>query len=193
MANNRIKKDYEAFLDGYKPALLIKNDAKIFSRLVEKYPSVLAYKRKDFDMYLFFQTEKCKKKYLHQNRRYEEDTYEDHYLLGVTLGFPKKSVEFFSELYGGRLSLEEQQEKERYKVGIRWAGFCFSTHLDLIEQEIDWLWNQYLHPKSENQPLYVWDYEENYLEVPYRNLNKLREVCEYIRKKRGLIPTYTNK
>lgn len=89
--------------------------------------------------------------------------------------------------------MEEQQEKERYKVGIRWAGFCFSTHLDLIEQEIDWLWNQYLHPKSENQPLYVWDYEENYLEVPYRNLNKLREVCEYIRKKRGLIPTYTNK
>lgn len=106
-----MKRDYEAFLDGYKPALLIESDAKMFPKLIdENFPSVIAYRRKDFDLYLFFQSEENKKKYLALNRGYEEDTYENHYLMGITLGFPKKSVEFFAELNSGRLRRSKKEK-----------------------------------------------------------------------------------
>src|SRR5690606_16225753 len=83
---------WEAFLDGYKPAILIEIDHPNL-HLLKDYPSY-PYDEK---LILFFQDEKLRNQYLSKVKYVEKDTYEECCLLGLTLGFPKKSVEFFAK------------------------------------------------------------------------------------------------
>lgn len=174
---------WEAFLDGYKPAILIERDHPNL-HLLKDYPSY-PYDEK---LILFFQDEKLRNQYLSKVKYVEKDTYEECCLLGLTLGFPKKSVEFFAKNDQVRLKTGVLPNRE-VELGMMWAGFSFSTHIDYVEHEARWLWNTYRHPKAIENPLYLWTKETSYLEVPYGDFGQLEEASEYIRKKRGLVVT----
>lgn len=70
-----------------------------------------------------------------------------------------------------------------------WAGFRFSTSLEILEEEARWMWESYRHPKAIENPMYFWSDKDSYLTVPYGDYAHLREVCQYIMKERGLIVT----
>jgi len=176
------RKSYgRAFLDGYKPAILVEKDNPNL-HLVKGYPSY----EYDEKFMLFFQSEKEREKFVNKVKYVEKDTYEKCCLLGLTLGFPKKSVEFFAK--------NDQIERETgvlpnrdVSIGMEWAGISFATHIDYVEHEARWLWETYQHPKAIENPLFLWTVETSYLEVPYGDFEKLAEARDYIRKKRGLI------
>ena len=171
-----------AFLDGYKPAILIERDNP-YLHLVRGYPS---YQYDEWNI-LFFQNDELRRRFLSLLKGVEKGSYEECCLVGLTLGFPKKSVEFFAR--------NDQIEKEtgifpmKVAIGMMWAGISFTTHIDYVEHEARWLWDTYKHPKAIENPLYLWTKETSYLEVPYGDFDQLLKACEYIRKKRGLIVT----
>jgi len=178
------RKSYgRAFLDGYKPAILIERDNP-YLPFVRGYPS---YQYDELNT-LFFQNEELRRQYLRKLSGIKKGSYEECCLVGLTLGFPKKSVEFFAR--------NDQIEKETgilpnrdVSIGMEWAGICFATHIDYVEHEARWLWDTYKHPKAIENPLYLWTKETSYLEVPYGDFGQLKEASEYIRKKRGLVVT----
>lgn len=88
-------------MDGYKPALLIEKTSK-------NLPLLKGYPFCDYNecFLLCFQSEDRKMEYLHQNKGLEENSYEENRLLGLTLGYPEKSVEFFSQ----NNEIEKKQE-----------------------------------------------------------------------------------
>lgn len=180
----KIKRDFQALLDGYKPALIMDNDSKYYS-LVDHFPK---YKYNEY-LTFFFQKDSIKEKFVSKLKTVEKGSYEECYLIGITLGYPKKSVEFFAR--------NDQIEKETgilpnrdVAIGMVWAGFRFSTSLKIVEQEAKWMWETYKHPKAIENPMYFWSDQDNtYLTVPYGDYDRLREVREYIMKERGLIVT----
>src|SRR5690606_39618135 len=157
---NKRKSYGRAFLDGYKPAILIERDHPNL-HLLKDYPSY-PYDEK---LILFFQDEKLRNQYLSKVKYVEKDTYEECCLLGLTLGFPKKSVEFFAKNDQVRLKTGVLPNRE-VELGMMWVGFSFSTHIDYVEHEARWLWDTYKHPKAIENPLYLWTKETSYLEVP---------------------------
>ena len=166
----------EAFLDGYKPAILIERDHPNL-HLLNDYPSYPF----DEKLILFFQNEGLRKQYESKMEYLEKDTYEECCLLGLTLGFPQKSVEFFARNEQIRLRTGMLSNRG-VSIGMEWAGICFTTHIDYVEHEARWL-----HPKAIENPLYLWTKETSYLEVPYGDFDQLIKTSEYIREKRGLI------
>lgn len=180
-----IRKSYvDAFLDGYKPSMITKRrDKQLLT-----YPHNPTFDE-EFGLGIFFQTEEQKCVFEKQMKDVEWGTYQYHYNLGIVLGFPLRSVKF----YAAMRQLEDQtgeypKEEEKNGVGVIWAGFFFSSHLDFVLDEIVWLWDKYNHPKAIENPLYLWDKETSYLEVPYGDFERLRETRNYIMMKRGLIP-----
>lgn len=180
----RIKRDFQAFLDGYKPALIMDNDSRYFLR-VKHFP------RYCYNKYLtyFFQNDSLKEKFTTELKKVVRGSYEECCLIGLTLGYPKKSVEFFAR--------NDQIEKEigvlpnrDVAIGMAWAGFRFSTSLEFLEEEAKWMWETYQHPKANENPMYFWSDKENtYLSVPYGDVDRLREVRDSIMKERGSIVT----
>lgn len=175
------KRDGEAFLDGYKPALLIeKRNPNL--HLLEGYPSYPYDEQNIF----FFQNEREKQKFVQQFRSLEKDSYEECCLVGRTLGYPQKSVEFFAR------NCEIEKETGVYPnkeiaISLIWAGFYFTTNLYILIEEAKWMWETYTHPKAIENPLYLWTKETSFLEVPYGDFHQLAEAREYIKKKRGLL------
>lgn len=179
MLNMILKPEHEAFLDGYKPSILIGNDSEFISEL-EHYPSVLMDRNRDYISSLFFYTEEAKQAYLEKIIDIEQDSYEDHYLLGITLGFPEKSVDFSARMRVYKAQTGEPSKEERYAVGLIWAGFSFSTHMDYVSEEATWMWDTYKHPKSVEFPLYLCPSGNEILEVPYGDKTRLAEAYEQI-------------
>jgi len=184
MKKVKIKRDYEAFLDGYKPALIMAKCSK-YLHLVEHYPSYCF----DKDVIYFFQTNEQREEFIEKVYKVGKYTYEECILTGLMMGYPKKSVEFFAR--------NDQVEKETgvlpnqdIAIGMVWAGFRFITSLDILIEEARWMWETYKHPKAIENPMYFWSDQDNtYLSVPYGDYDRLREVREYIMKERGLIVT----
>jgi hypothetical protein len=175
------KREHFAFLDGYKPALLVEPKHKFFNLIPTNYPHLESYIEQD-DIYIFFQTEELKNEYVKKVEGVSWGTYEFHKIIGEALGFPKKSVEFYARMR----VLEDKighypEEEEQTKVGVAWAGFFFSSHLDFVEQEVHWLFNTYQHEKAVGLPLYLRTSEDGYIEIPYGNFEKLNLVVNTIK------------
>lgn len=182
MGRVKIKRDYEAFLDGYKPALIMATRSKYLS-LVEHYPSY----HFDEDVIYFFRTDEQRDWFIEKIEEVEKYTYEECILTGLLMGFPRKSVEFFAN--NERIRKETGVLPNRdVAIGMAWAGFRFSTSLEILEEEARWMWERYTHPRAIENPAYFWSKKDNaYLSVPYGDVERLREVRKYIMKERGLI------
>ncbi|MCH5585108.1 hypothetical protein MK805_09005 [Shimazuella sp. AN120528] len=175
----RKKRDYEAFLDGYKPALVIEPYRQAYP-LVEHYPCV----EYDEDNTFHFHTEEQKRAFEEALNEVERGSYEEEFLIGSTLGFPQKSVEFFAR----GCEIKKETSKMPESLGVIWAGFWFATDAEIVHDEVVWLWNTYKHPRTEGETLYLWgDDIDIDIEVPHGDYNALEKACEYIREKRGIV------
>jgi len=180
----RWKRDGEAFLDGYKPALLIEKTSPNL-HLLEGYPSY-PYDEKNI---FFFQNERVERKFLQQISNLKKDSYEECCLVGLTLGYPKKSVEFFAKEEEARNRTGELPN-QNIRIGMIWAGFWFTTNLYIMLEEAKWMWETYTHPRAIENPMYLWlAADRKHFSVPYGDYSRLREVREYIMREWGLIVT----
>lgn len=188
-----MRKRYEqAFLDGYKPSTIVLRSNNFFDQL-QSYPSIHPFNNHP-ESYIFFQSEELKQEYIRKKVEIKDDTFEDHVLLGITLGFPRKSCEWFAKMR----QLEEQtgafpEEDTLYGIGISWAGFFFRTHVDIAIQEIKWLWNTYTSPKAVENPLYIRPPQNMYYyQVPYGNYESIKNILNKIRLGQALVyPSFT--
>jgi hypothetical protein len=180
------KPAHEAFLDGYKPALLIATSHKSFENVASTdFPRITPFDDEE-GSYIFFQTERQKEEYQRRIEGVQLRSYEFNLIVGETLGFPLKSVEYFSRMRALEDKLGHYPEIERQeKVGVVWAGFFFSSHMDFVEQEVNWLWSTYQHEKAIGLPLYIPRYDQGrYEEIPYGDFEKLHRVIQDIREDR---------
>lgn len=100
-------------------------------------------------------------------------------IVGEVLGFPKRSVEYFSKM---RAKIGHYPEEEKQtKIGVTWAGFFFSSHVDFVKEEALWLFNTYKREKAVGLPLYLRTSEVGYIEIPYGDINRLVAVVDTIK------------
>jgi hypothetical protein len=171
-----------AFLDGYKPALLIATSHKFFETVASTdFPRITPFDDEQ-GSHIFFQTEEQKVDYQKRIKGIELRSFEFNMIVGEALGFPMKSVEYFSKMR----ALEDKigyysEEEEQTKVGVAWAGFFFSSHIDFVEKEVRWLFDTYQHEKAIGLPLYLRTSEDGYIEIPYGDFEKLNLVVNTIK------------
>lgn len=120
-------------------------------------------------------------------------SYDSHYHVGIALGFPGKSVSEYVKWRVIEQKVGKYPEEERKQsIGIIWAGFFLISYLDICVNEVCWLWETYNHPKAIKRILYLHS-DDGEFKIPYGDYDKLNKVCEYISKKRGLVPILTKK
>lgn len=186
------KRCEEAFLEGYKPAVVAITNNKYFKELL-KYPHVTPVNDNPHT-YIFFQNEELKDSYTTKMMgiKWDFGSYECHYHLGIALGFPERSVRAYADWRVAEERLGKYpEEEEKQSIGISWAGFSFTSYLDFIEQEVLWMWQTYKNSITIENSFCLWGKEEGYIEIPCGDVTRLNEVCEYIKNTRDLTPTVT--
>lgn len=185
--SEKFKKDTAAFRDGYKPAILSDRDVP-YVDLMQKYPYVRPFVSQEPDSTIYFQTQAEKDLYLKRIKHAEEGTPEFEYIIGTTLGFPKRSAKWFADMVQKEQELgDSPPEKDMYDVGIYWAGFSFVSHIDFVDTEIEWMWNTYDHPKAKEHSLFLLCFETGFHEISFGDLKYVRNIQESIKRERGLL------
>jgi hypothetical protein len=177
------KRDYEAFLEGYKPALTIKpTSSKYFTKVAAlDFPRISPFDIGP-DSHIFFQTEEQKEDYQNRIEGIQWGTYDFHLIVGETLGFPKKSVEYFAKVRDLENKLGYSSEEEKMtSIGVTWAGFYFASHIDVVEQEVKWLFDTYQHEKAIGLPVSLWTKETDTIEVGYGDLGRVKAIADTIK------------
>jgi hypothetical protein len=126
----RQKRDFEAFIDGYKPVLNMEHDRKDL-QFVEHYSRYQYHN----DFSYFFHTEEQKQQFVDALERVERGSYEETCLTGLALGYPRKSVKFFAQ----NNEIEKQTRElpnRKFSVIVQWAGLWFTSHVDFVHEEI---------------------------------------------------------
>ncbi|WP_044640537.1 hypothetical protein [Risungbinella massiliensis] len=134
---------YESFLQGIKPAcfeVITWLKPEVLGQL-EKYP----YHYRNENEAIFFQNEAMKYTFIQETEGLSIKNPLYQKILGNTLGFPPKAVDFYSHYYGWQLT--DREEAERYffthKVGFRHMGVMCEGHIEDIEENAKWLWARY--------------------------------------------------
>jgi hypothetical protein len=180
------KREHYAFLDGYKPSILVEPTNELFKLIPTNYPHLESYIDQE-NVYMFFQTAEQKEEYQRKIEGVKWGTYDFHMIIGETLGFPMRSVEYYAEMRALEDKLGHYPEIERQeKIGVAWAGFFFSSRLDFVAEEVQWLWGTYDHEKAVGLPLYLSRLVEGlgYVDIPYGDITKLRSVVQEIQEDR---------
>lgn len=164
-------KDYDSFLQGYKPALLLNEKQQYIPDKVKNYPS-LQVKVFEIHQTLFFQNEKIKKEFIDNIRYIQEDSRDYHKILGLTLGFPPNSVEFFSALE------VPFNDKEEERITVEYCGLNFVSSIYIIEDDLVWLWNKLNIDKVTKIRPYPLRNNLSY-SIRFKELNSLKAVLEH--------------
>jgi hypothetical protein len=64
--------------------------------------------------------------------------------------------------------MDQYPEERQTKIGLNWAGFFFFSHVDFVEQEIQWLFDTYHHEKAVGLPVNFPAYWKEYNEELYQ-------------------------
>lgn len=133
-------------------------------------------------------------RYQDRIKNVDEGSSEFEYVVGVTLGFPECSARWFADM----TKQQEEQgledltpERKQYGIGVYWAGFTFVSNLRWLNEDIEWMWNTYHHPKAIGNALSLLVKEKGFLEIPFGNLQEVRKIKEEVMKNRGLISVDT--
>lgn len=170
----------ESFLNGYKPAVLMnpnRDDEKDFIPLA-RYPFVENIQVFDLaGQVLYFQNEQLKQDYLYQSKNTSDPhSPEFHRLLGLTLGFPPKAVDFYvSELMSPNNYRED-------RVGLDYCGISCISGLDDLLENAYFLWNR---NKNQNEELEIWhkstpESKSKTYEIRYQDYDQLLQVQKEI-------------
>jgi hypothetical protein len=178
------KKNYvDALLDGYKPAVWVGTYERLYERVVDKpFPKEFYGK----NMVVLFQNDTLRRQFVEQMEHARGNKIQETYIMGITLGFPERSVAYFCECERTELETEDNPYQIGH-IGMEWAGFSFSTHVDIALEEARELWATYTHEKAINEPMYLWTKETSYIEVPYNDYTSLEIACAHIREKQGIV------
>lgn len=140
--------DCEAFLAGFKPALYGNSASPSFVKYMDKlvhYPVI----KDGIDIFdgpefaLFFRTKKLKEDFMDRIAQIEPRSPELHELLGITLGYPPLAARYYALCHRLELEDQERQDLVRHRVFLRYAGSRCVSHIDDLEENTIWLWNQY--------------------------------------------------
>ncbi|PRZ12644.1 hypothetical protein CLV36_11240 [Laceyella sediminis] len=173
------KRWYQAFLDGYKPAVLELNTLQTYSQLKE-YPHITHVLPHEPRSCLFFQNDTLMNDF--KNRMDGVQAYSGayHYHLGIALGFPERSVQYYAHMREieelvGEYPIDEVENG----VGVVWAGFYFSSHKAFVVDEINWLWKTYTHKEAVKHPLYLTDKKtDKTLEIRYGDFDSVKDFAK---------------
>jgi hypothetical protein len=176
------KREHFAFLDGYKPALLIAPRNKLFETvLATDFPRITPFDDES-GSHIFFQTEAQKEDYQKRIKGVELRSYEFNMIVGEVLGFPMKSVKYFSKMRALEDKIGYYSEEERMtSIGVTWAGFYFTSHIDFVEQEVHWLFDTYRHEKAIGLPVSLWTRETDAIEVEYGDIGRVKAIADTIK------------
>jgi hypothetical protein len=134
---------FESFIKGYKSAIYENSLCPQFRRflpdLLANYPFISGNYialNGEGETYLFFQNENLKGRFLKQLNGIDKNSLEFHRLLGHTLGYPPKAIDFF-------IKKELDQSLEKRSVGLYYMGVSCSSDIFDLEDYCRWLWDHY--------------------------------------------------
>lgn len=167
----------DAFLAGLKPAIYEKKDPRY-----DRYPHIILHN----DLCLYFQTENMKRQFINNTKNVSFPSLEFERILGLTLGFPPKAVEYY-------VAIHQEQRKNGdtsgLELGLHYCGVECLTSLHDLTDNVLWLWDQYSHPSI----LEISVLRENesgkfveMLEVSYQDRNKLAKIQNELRRKEAI-------
>lgn len=174
---SKAKREHEAFLEGYKPALVISSSSKYFEEVSKlDCPRITPFDIGP-DSHIFFQTAEQKQEYQRRIKGVEWGTYDFHKIVGETLGFPKKSVKYYASMRVLENEIGHYPDEERRdSVGVEWAGFFFSSHIDFVIQEVKWLFDTYKHEKAVGLPVSIWVAGFDTPDIPYGDFKRMNMI-----------------
>lgn len=177
-----------AFLAGYKPALSIRPSFRYFDYLKKNYPFIDEQDKQQ--NHLFFQTNDLKELFLSKTEGMLNSGKNPEYAreLGIVLGFPKRSVQYFVECLIKENNGTPLEELNQGKIGVWYAGISFATHIDLFIDEVKWLWDTYDHPFARECLSFVEAGIDSVYRLDYGNEDKLELLEEILRKELDLTP-----
>jgi hypothetical protein len=190
-------KTVDAFLKGYKPAFLEvpnhKYTTEKLDTLLAKYPYVDDKAYDLFDgkaFYLFFQDEALRTRFRADMERTGFTKGEIDRVLGITLGFPPKSVDFYVRMMTEKRNgnIEAYQRMKKQKVGMGYCGCYFGSGVaDFLENAL-WLLEQYPFQEAKDEGMFVRIGLEDRLRVPVNSYRQLTEFHQYILQKSSAMP-----
>jgi hypothetical protein len=136
----------DAFLAGLKPSYFTTtavNNVKEELDSLKDYPCLdqgveIA---EDETCYLFFQDRQAMDDFSKRIKGFTTKDLEFKKILGLTLGYPPKSVDFF-------IRKEIEKQLALYSVALSYCGCTALTHVDDITEVANWYWNTYDHKES---------------------------------------------
>lgn len=140
------KHEIQSFLYGYKPSYL---HAKGFKfpyqtedevKQLSRYPSVEVFSPGNYQQVLYFQNYELKDQFLLSGIDYTKDSREFQLLLGYTLGYPPKAVQYFVKHYWNNGISDEERDD---KISMSYCGFSFVACIHDLEENSEWLWDTY--------------------------------------------------
>lgn len=143
------KHEIQSFLYGYKPSYL---HARGFNfpyqtedeiKQLGQYPFVEVVSLGSYQQVLYFQNDELKDKFISSGIDYTKDSREFQLLLGYTLGYPPKAVQYFVKHYWNNGIIDAVRED---KIRMSYCGFSFAACICDLEENSEWLWNTYGYP-----------------------------------------------
>lgn len=170
-------------MDGYKPSIIHDFSAENF-HLFGEYPKI----EDCLDGCLIFQSEDQKQRYQLLTADVQEDSPEFHRIIGITLGYPEKSCDWYAKMKHFQLENGfKADEEKRFKVLVHWAGFFFASNVEWVDREIEWIWKRYNHPQAIREPLFLIAVErEDHIPIEYDDLKAVKELQTQILESRSL-------
>jgi hypothetical protein len=181
---------FESFLKGYKPAVLMNpnHDDENDIKSLAGYPSVENVQVFDSaGQVLYFQNEELKQDYLYQSKNtLNPHSPEFHKLLGITLGFPPKAVDFYVS------ELMSPDDYRHDRVGLDYCGISCIGGLDDLLENTAFLWDQIKNPKEEMEIWYrsIDESKPKTYEISYQNYDHViqakKELSRLVHIKKGV-------
>ncbi|RAL22001.1 hypothetical protein [Thermoflavimicrobium daqui] len=162
---------FESFIKGHKPAIYENSLCPLFSKvlpdLLLKYPFINGDNialNDEGETYLFFDNEELKESFENQLSDITKGSLEFHRLLGRTLGYPPKAVDFY-------IHKEVNSQLSQRSVGLYYMGVnCSSDVLDL-DENCQWLWEHY--PSHEQLQIRI---DSSFYKVDYCDFDRLHQL-----------------
>jgi len=152
------------FLDGFKPAIIFKNNEKEFvNSLREKgFPFI----KLDRGFMIFFQTRDMMIEFENKMRegRKKGRAFDMNMAIGEALGLPPSAAELFAK-----------GEGQNWLV-INFYGLVFNTREELVEENLRWLKKRYKVPKDYPGTIEVIDKRETVYTLSLKDINNFKII-----------------
>ncbi|MBH8600896.1 hypothetical protein I8U21_05840 [Thermoactinomyces sp. CICC 23799] len=166
----------ESFLAGIKPSCyecLSRVSPDLLKKL-EKFPRYSVHPGYD----IFFRDEPAHDGFAKEVKNLSRDSEAFHRMLGLALGFPPRSVDFYVKRISGELNREQFYEQ---KVGLYHAGVWCAGHKRDIIENMNWLWKQYPYYDQSRVATY-YNNDRQVYPVEYGDDEALHHLAEKLNK-----------